>query len=117
MGDEFPVFRDVFVSERDLYLCHSLNIAALPQTMADGKQKAVHVVGVVGIGHLSGIADNWMKVNEDQLADILAIPPATSSVRVFKYTVKYSFLCLLTYGIYKISKPALAAISNLVKFQ
>lgn len=117
MADEFPVFRDVFVSERDLYLCHSLNIAALPQTMADGKPKPVHVVGVVGIGHLSGITDNWMKVNDEQIAKILSIPPASCSVRAFKFTVKYSFLCLLSYGIYKISKPTLTTIGNLVKFQ
>lgn len=43
MADEFPVFRDVFVSERDLYLCHSLHVAALPQTMTDGKPKPVNV--------------------------------------------------------------------------
>lgn len=116
MADEFPVFRDVFVSERDIYLCHSLNIAALPQIMADGKPKPVNVVGVVGIGHTSGIAENWLKVNEDQLANILAIPPASYSVRAFKFTVKYSFLCLLSFGIYKITRPTVAAISNIVKF-
>lgn len=104
MGDEFPVFRDVFVEERDLYLCHSLNIAALPQTIADGKPKPVNVVGVVGIGHQNGIAKNWLKVDENQLANILAVPQACLSIRVFKFTVKYSFLGLLGFGVYKISK-------------
>lgn len=54
MADEYPVFRDVFVTERDLYLCHSLNIAALPQTITtDGRPKPVNVVAVVGIGEYS----------------------------------------------------------------
>lgn len=112
MGDEFPVFRDVFVSERDLYLCHSLNIAALPQIKANGKPKPVNVVGVVGIGHTAGITKNWLKVNEDQLANIIAIPQACLSIRVFKFTVKYSFLGLLGFGIYKISKTFVHTVSK-----
>lgn len=107
MADEFPVFRDVFVSERDLYLSHSLNIAALPQTIADGKPKPVNVVGVVGIGHTAGIAENWLKVNEEQLANILSVPNASLSMRLFKFSVKYSLIGLLGFGIYKISKPSL----------
>lgn len=107
MADEFPVFRDVFVSERDIYLSHSLNIAALPQAIADGKPKPVNVVGVVGIGHTSGIEKNWLKVNEEQLANILAVPTASLSMRLFQFTVKYSFIGLLGFGIYKISKPSL----------
>lgn len=47
MADEFPVFRDVFVTERDLYLSHSLNIAALPQTIADGKPKPVRGISLI----------------------------------------------------------------------
>lgn len=107
MADEFPVFRDVFVSERDIYLSHSLNIAALPQAIADGKPKPVKVVGVVGIGHINGITKNWLKVNEEQLAKILAVPKASLSMRLFKFTVKYSLIGLLGYGIFKISKPSL----------
>lgn len=107
MADEFPVFRDVFVTERDLYLSHSLNIAALPQAIANGKPKPVNVVGVVGIGHTSGIVKNWLKVNEEQLASILAVPKASLSMRLFKFTVKYSLIGLVGFGIYKISKPSL----------
>lgn len=107
MADEFPVFRDVFVSERDLYLSHSLNIAALPQTTSDGKLLPVKVVGVVGIGHLDGIAKNWLKVNEEQLENISKVPPCHLSMRLFKITVKYTTYLLLGFGIYKISKPSL----------
>lgn len=72
------------------------------------------MVGVVGIGHTAGIVKNWLKVDEDELANILAIPQASFSVRAFKITVKYSLLGLLGFGIYKISKPPLKAISNFV---
>lgn len=43
MAGEYPAFRDVFVSERDLFLCHSLQVAAMPQTLPNG---ALHPVKV-----------------------------------------------------------------------
>lgn len=106
MGDEYPVFRDVLVNERDLYLCHSLSVAALPQlNPLDGKPKPVTVVGVVGIGHTAGIMNNWGKVDESQLVDILTIPKASLGNRVFKVTLKYGVLTLIGYGIYRAVKP------------
>lgn len=114
MADEYPVFRDVFVTERDIYLCHSLTVAALPQSIgADGKPKPVNVVGVVGIGHTAGIVNNWGKVKEDQLANIMSIPKPKLSTRMFKFTVKTSVLILCGYGIYKIGKPRLTMFANL----
>lgn len=107
MADEYPVFRDVFVTERDLYLCHSLTVAALPQIA----NMPVTVVGVVGIGHVGGIAKNFGKIDESQLVNILSIPPASLSNRIFKFTFKYGVLSLIGYGIYKILKPKLPAIS------
>lgn len=111
MADEYPVFRDVFVMERDFFLCHSLQVAALPQICtADGKPKPVKVVGVVGIGHVGGICQNWGKVDESQLINILSIPPASFSNRMFKFSVKYGVLALIGYGIYKLVKPRLPSI-------
>lgn len=111
MADEYPVFRDVFVTERDLYLCHSLTIAALPTDRDEyGKPKPVKVVGVVGIGHQKGIVNNWGKVDESQLHSILQIPPASLSNRIFKCTIKYGALTLIGFGIYKLAKPRLTAI-------
>lgn len=46
MAGEYPAFRDVFVSERDLFLCHSLQVAAMPQTSPNG---ALHPVKVAPI--------------------------------------------------------------------
>lgn len=106
MAGEYPVFRDVFVTERDLYLCHSLSVAAMPQkTSEDGVAKPVTVVGVVGIGHVAGISNNWGKVDESQLPGILTIPPASLSNRIFKSTVKYGVLSLVGYGIYRVVRP------------
>lgn len=106
MAGEYPVFRDVFVNERDLYLCHSLTLAAMPtQLLPNGTPKPVKVVGVVGIGHSAGIAKNWGKVDESQLPGILVVPPARLSTRVFKATVKYGLLTLIGYGVYRIIRP------------
>jgi len=106
MAGEYPVFRDVFVNERDLYLCHSLTLASTPtQLLPNGKLKPVTVVGVVGIGHSSGIAKNWGKVDESQLPAILTVPPARLSTRLFKTTVKYGFLTLIGYGVFRIVRP------------
>lgn len=100
------MFRDVFVSERDLYLCHSLTIAALPQSInaTNGKPQAVKVVGVVGIGHIAGIIKNWGKYNESELADILIVPPMSLSTRIFKLTIKYGLLLTIGYGVLRIIK-------------
>lgn len=111
MAGEYPVFRDVFVSERDLYLCYSLTVAATPQIVdVNGTTKPVTVVGVVGIGHTAGIVKNWGKVDESQLPAILTIPPASLGNRIFKFTIKYGLLSLIGYGIYKIVRPRIPAI-------
>lgn len=98
------VFRDVFVTERDLYLCHSLTIAALPQSInvTNGKPQAVKVVGIVGIGHIAGITKNWGNYNESDLAEILTIPPMSLSTRIFKFTIKYGLLLTIGYGIFRV---------------
>ncbi|XP_055905504.1 traB domain-containing protein [Eupeodes corollae] len=105
MAGEFPAFSDVFVKERDLFLCHSLQVAALPIPQADGTSRPVSVVGVVGIGHANGIAENWGKVNPSQIQPILEIPPASLGTRVAKYTIKYGLISLTLYGAFKFLRP------------
>lgn len=107
MAGEYPAFSDVFVKERDLYLCHSLQVAALPHTTPNGLPKPVKVVGVVGIGHADGIAKNWGKVDPSKIPDILEIPPANTSTRIVKYTVKYGILGLTVFVAYKFIRPKL----------
>ena len=65
---EFPALSRVFVQERDLFLAHSLRIAVDSPVKFVPEQSTPHhmvtneapvVVGVVGIGHVSGIIANW----------------------------------------------------------
>uniref|UniRef100_A0A336MYB0 CSON009472 protein n=2 Tax=Culicoides sonorensis TaxID=179676 RepID=A0A336MYB0_CULSO len=102
MAGEFPAFGDVFVKERDLFLCHSLQVAALPQ-----HGRPTKVVGIVGIGHAEGISKNWGTVDQKQIQEILTIPPASLSNRIFKITIKYGTLSLIGYGLFKLIKPRL----------
>ncbi|KAI8119654.1 TraB domain-containing protein [Lucilia cuprina] len=110
MAGEFPAFSDVFVKERDLFLCHSLQLAALPQPPADGagQPKPVRVVGVVGIGHANGIAKMWGHVDPQTIPAIMEIPPASLSTRICKYTFKYGIIGLTIFGAFKLLRPRLA---------
>ncbi|XP_075147234.1 uncharacterized protein LOC142221405 [Haematobia irritans] len=112
MAGEFPEFSDVFVKERDLYLCHSLQMAALPQPSADGtgEPRPVRVVGVVGIGHANGIAKMWGRVDPHIIPAIMEIPPASLSTRICKYTVKYGLIGLTLYGVFKLLRPHLGRL-------
>ena len=50
MAGEFPVFDDVFVKERDMFLTYSLQNASVPVAVNEaGEPLPVKVVGVVGI--------------------------------------------------------------------
>ena len=65
----------MFVTERDLFLAHSLQVAAdsIPVHAMAGRAgegtdpPPVVVVGVVGIGHVPGILQNWGKVTRDDV--------------------------------------------------
>lgn len=107
MAGEFPAFSDVFVKERDMYLCHSLQVAALPHAQPDGRPRPVNVVGVIGIGHVAGITENWGKVDPTRIPAILEIPPVRTSTKVFKYTVKYGLIGLTAYGVFRFLRPRL----------
>lgn len=108
MAGEFPAFSDVFVRERDVFLCHSLQLAALPQAAPGGQQvRPVRVVGVVGIGHANGIAKMWGTVDPKKIPAILEIPPASLGQRVCKYTLKYGLIGLGCYGAFRFFRPRL----------
>lgn len=107
MADEFPAFGRVFIDERDLYLCHSLQLAALPIRHENGREEPVRVVGVVGIGHAAGIARHWGKVDTESIASIITIPPASFGHRMLKFGVKYGLLGLAAYGVFRFARPRL----------
>lgn len=111
MAGEFPAFGEVFVNERDTFLCYSLQMAAAHpqfpkfQRTVKSSGEPLKVVGVMGIGHCAGVIKKWGHVDINDIPNIMIIPPASLSTRVFKFTVKYGTLSLIGYGIFKISKP------------
>lgn len=107
MSGEYPALGDVFVKERDMYLCHSLQMSAQPNSTT---MQPVNVVGVVGIGHTVGIKNLWGKVHPSQIPQISIIPPASRSNRIAKFTIKYGTLGLISYGIYKFIRPRISSI-------
>ncbi|KAI5645311.1 traB family domain-containing protein [Phthorimaea operculella] len=70
MAEEFPALKRVFVVERDMYLCHSLQVAALQP-----RREPCRIVGVVGIGHVAGIVEHWGKITPLDIPPLLQIPP------------------------------------------
>lgn len=109
MAGEFPEFSEVFVKERDIFLCHSLQLAALPQMPTDGSgiPRPVRVVGVVGIGHANGIAEKWGHVDPSSIPEIMKIPPRSLSARIAWFSFRASICSFLLYKGYGILKPCI----------
>lgn len=134
MAGEFPAFGEVFVNERDLYLCYSLQMASMRNSMSTsmlaqkaqkvepqytvGKYKSrsgmeevtnfISVSGVLGIGHCAGVAKHWdKKWCAEEIPRIMIIPRAPLSTRVFKNTVKYGTMAAIGYGVYRLTAPYL----------
>merc|ERR1740131_270926 len=78
MAGEFPALSRVFVEERDLFLAHSLQMAA---------ETGDCVVGVVGIGHVPGIVANWGKVTREQVGEVVKLEPPSVAGRLITFTV------------------------------
>lgn len=92
-----------FVTERDLLLCHSLQMAAIRQKDSiTGLLKPITVVGVVGIGHSDGIVKNWGKVTAKQIENLMIIPPESVSMKLFNKSLKIGIISLLGYGVYEL---------------
>lgn len=95
MAGEFPALSRVFVEERDLFLAHSLQTAAQIENTQT-------VVGVVGIGHVPGIVNNWDKVTREQVEQVVRIEPPSVVSRVIKFSVKSVFWGGCLYGAFKL---------------
>lgn len=108
MAGEFPAFGEVFVNERDLFLCYSLQMASGYTSHPQRQLPPYNVVGVMGIGHCAGVKRFWDKEGLSQeIPKIMIIPKAPLSTRVFKNTVKYGTLGLIGFGIYRLTAPYL----------
>jgi pheromone shutdown protein TraB len=114
MAEKYPAFGQVFVRERDMYMTHSLTVAALPQPQPYNQPpRPVNVVGVVGIGHVAGILSYWDKLDPMKIPQILIIPPPSRTNRVVKFTVKYTVLGCLAYGAFRFARPHLQRLLKL----
>ncbi|XP_065225543.1 traB domain-containing protein-like isoform X1 [Planococcus citri] len=100
---DYPDLSHVLVNERDIFLTHSLQLAAEKQINIAGRGRVpTRVVGIVGIGHCSGITKLWGKVKPEDIPPLLVIPEPSRSDIIIKRTFKISFVCLGLVGIYYI---------------
>lgn len=113
MAGEFPKFGEVFVSERDMYLCYSLQLAALHSkhqlTHSNRALEPFNVVGVMGIGHCAGVQKYWNSkiALAEEIPKIMVIPKTSTSTIVFGKTIKYGTFALVGYGVYRLTAPYL----------
>jgi len=99
MAGEFPALSRVFVAERDLFLAHSLQLAAEGPGAGGG-----NVVAVVGIGHVPGMVEHWGKVTTEQVKEVVKLEPPSLLGRVIRLTVKTAFWGGCLYGAYRITR-------------
>jgi len=100
MAGEFPALSRVFVAERDLFLAHSLQLAAEGPGGAGGG----NVVAVVGIGHVPGMVENWGKVTTEQVKEVVKLDPPSLLGRIIRLTVRTAFYGGCLYGAYRITR-------------
>lgn len=103
MSVEFPAFGQVFVKERDIFLCHNMQMATQYHQQSSRMQPR-NVVGVVGIGHCAGIAENWGKIDPQEISKLMIIPPTSKTMKICKFTLKYGTYSLIAYGLYRTSR-------------
>lgn len=117
MTGKFPALSRVFVKERDIYLAHSLHLAStcIPCIHTKAGCLPAVVVGVVGIGHVSGIVEHWEKTTAEDIPPLLIIPETSLSTKVFKWTMKASMMSGVVYCCYKVlARPAVMNIASKV---
>lgn len=112
LGCEFPGFKKTLLDERNIYLAH--NIYKFTQNFEPHKGPK-RVVAVVGIGHVSGIVDNWAKTTDEQCQEVSVKPMPSLTRRVIKKTIKYGSLALLVYIGYRVFKPPISSLQKAIQ--
>ena len=99
-------------------MAHSLKLAAnrpfghSSSSPNDSTHESSVVVGVVGIGHVPGIVQNWETVQPEDVAKVLVIPPMSKTERLTRIVIRTTFLGLTLYTGYKLLKgPVSKALS------
>ncbi len=104
LDQEFPAIAETFVTERDQILAYSLMAAANCAQRPYGP--AVTVVGVMGIGHLKGIEENWNK--EIAVVELLSIPQPSRTSRVVWLGVKVAAVGMVAAGAVYVARRLLS---------
>ncbi|TRY85230.1 hypothetical protein DNTS_009268, partial [Danionella cerebrum] len=103
MIGEFPALHRTIVAERDIYLTHTLRQAArCVEAPPHAEKVPAVVVGVVGMGHVSGIERNWEK--ELNISEIMSVAPPSRLGIVMRTMLKVAMWGLLGYACYRASK-------------
>ncbi len=87
LTSQFPEVTEVFINERDKILAYSLMASANCAKQPYGPP--VTVVGVMGLGHISGICSNWLAV--DDIRPLMIIPEPSRTSLIVWSGVKFSF--------------------------
>ncbi|CAG2060114.1 unnamed protein product [Timema podura] len=78
-----------------------------------GDVTPARVVGVVGIGHVPGIVQNWGKVTLQDIPPIMRLPRPSLSGRIIKFTVKVSVVGLVVWGLSRlVPVPSLESVKS-----
>jgi len=126
MAGEFPALSRVFVDERDVYLAHSLQVAAdLIQVDPNARGGIVGpsptilpsphpriVVGVVGIGHMKGIINHFGTVTPEQVKQYAIVHPPSRIQRITTFALKMAVLGGIGFCTYKAVKIPTKFIFN-----
>ena len=70
------------------------------------------VVGVVGIGHVTGIVQKFNTVCPTDVAKVIQLPPTSQSSKYIKSAIRGVFWTLTAYGIYKVLQKS--GVSTLI---
>lgn len=72
----------------------------------------INVVGVVGIGHVSGIKEKWMTEESRDISQLLTIPLPHWSTRIFWTSIQWSIQGLITVGLYWLGKSGCKLVTR-----
>ena len=107
-----------------MYLAHSLKLAAdrpfghpySPQKSPtdDSTVEAPVVVGVVGIGHVPGIVQNWETVCPEDVAKVVFIPPMSTAERMTRLVIRVSFASIAMYSGYRLFRGPISRVMSVL---
>nr|CAB3267206.1 traB domain-containing protein [Phallusia mammillata] len=105
MMEEFPHVATALVAERDIYLAgYMQKTMKMPVVLPDDSIHPAVVVGVVGIGHTTGIKAHFdTEITEEQLNEISRMPPPSRTGKMVKFFLKGVVFATAAYVLYGVA--------------